>query len=147
MKLICFQGLNCYHACIITLAHHAGYPYEQSFSRLWSDGNPRFDPIGRVFLTRRMPQALESMGMYLEEPAVTLPGRRHSWSEVSENAFALVGMDAFQVPWTPLFGLQHGPHYFIAQKKTETHSFASIQLTELKIRHFHPLSSMKNPML
>lgn len=59
----------------------------------------------------------ESMGMYLEEPAVTLPGRRHSWSEVSENAFALVGMDAFQVPWTPLFGLQHGPHYFIAQKK------------------------------
>ena len=117
MKLICFQGLNCYHACIITLAHHAGYPYEQSFSRLWSEGNPRFDPIGRVFLTRRMPQALESMGMYLEEPAVTLPGRRHSWSEVSENAFALVGMDAFQVPWTPLFGLQHGPHYYIAQKK------------------------------
>ena len=118
MKLICFQGLNCYHACIITLAHHAGYPYEQSFSRLWSEGNPRFDPIGRVFLTRRMPQALESMGMYLEEPAVTLPGRRHSWSEVSENAFALVGMGRFPSPMdAPLWIAARPPLLHRPEKK------------------------------
>ena len=116
MKLVHFRGLNCYHDCMITLAHHIGLPYLQSFAHLWSEDDLRYDPICRVFLTRRMPQTLASMGMSLQEPSVTQDARASDWFAMAVGDFALVGMDAYQVPWTPLYQLQHGPHYFIVQK-------------------------------
>ena len=116
MKLIHFQGLNCYHDCMITLANHAGIQYIQSFSRLWSEWELCFDPICHSFLTKRMPYALEAMGMKLFSPCVSREAREVSWSGLPAGTFTLIGMDTFLIPWTPLYQLQHGPHYFIAQK-------------------------------
>ena len=97
MELIQFPALNCYHACIVTLAQHFGLPCTRAFSRLWAESSLRYDPICGVFLTRRLPRAA-------------------AWQSMPPDAFALAGMDAFRIPWTPLFGLQHGPHYFIVRK-------------------------------
>lgn len=116
MQLIHFPGLNCYHDCIITLAGYAGLPYLHALSRLWSEWDLRYDLIGRVFLTRRMPHTLQSMGLTLDVPCVTPETRTDRWAGIPTGAFALVGMDAMQIPWTPLYQLQHGPHYFIVQK-------------------------------
>ena len=38
-----------------------------------------------------------------------------SLSRFDGGEFIIVGMDAFFIPWTPLYGLLHGPHYFMAQ--------------------------------
>ncbi|MFR1103185.1 MAG: hypothetical protein ACLSD3_00020 [Acutalibacteraceae bacterium] len=116
MELIQFPALNCYHACIVTLAQHFGLPCTRAFSRLWAESSLRYDPICGVFLTRRLPRALESMGMALGTPCVTPEARAAAWQSMPPDAFALAGMDAFRIPWTPLFGLQHGPHYFIVRK-------------------------------
>lgn len=116
MELIQFPALNCYHACIVTLAQHFGLPCTRAFSRLWAESSLRYDPICGVFLTRRLPRALESMGMALGTPCVTPEARAAAWQSMPPGAFALAGMDAFRIPWTPLFGLQHGPHYFIVRK-------------------------------
>ena len=116
MELIQFPALNCYHACIVTLAQHFGLPCTRAFSRLWAESSLRYDPICGVFLTRRLPRALESMGMALGTPCVTPEARAAAWQSMPPDTFALAGMDAFRIPWTPLFGLQHGPHYFIVRK-------------------------------
>ena len=119
MQLIHFPGLNCYHDCIITLAGHVGLPYRQAFSRLWSEWDLRYDPICRVFLTRRLPLALQAMGLTLDVPCTTPEARAACWAGLPTGAFALIGMDAMQIPWAPLYQLQHGPHYFIVQKCAE----------------------------
>lgn len=116
MRLIHLPELNCYHNCIITLANYFGLPYIQAFSGLWAESKLRYDPICRVFLTQRMPRALETMGIKLATPCVSQKERESVWTSLSFGAFALVGMDAFLIPWTPLYQLQHGPHYFIVQK-------------------------------
>ena len=116
MMLIHIQDLNCYHDCVITMAGAFGLDYIQSFSGLWSESDLRYDPICRVFLTRRMPTALEAMGMKLEPPRVTGEERERAWAQLSVGDFVLVGMDGRLTPWNPLYQLQNGPHYFIVQK-------------------------------
>lgn len=116
MKLIHMRGLNCYHDCVITLAGAFGLDYVQSFSGLWSESDLRYDPICKVFLTRRMPAALEDMGMRLGPPRVTKEERERAWAQLPAGGFLLAGMDGFLIPWNPLYRLQHGPHYFIVQK-------------------------------
>lgn len=116
MKLIHVQELSCYHDCVFTMAEACGLDYIQSFSGLWSEGGLRYDPICKVFLTRRMPAALEAMGMQLGRPRVTGEAREAAWAQLPVGGCALVGMDACLTPWNPLYRLQHGPHYFIVQK-------------------------------
>ena len=98
MELIQFPALNCYHACIVTLAQHFGLPCTRAFSRLWAESSLRYDPICGVFLTRRLPRALESMGMALGTPCVTPEARAAAWQSMPPDAFALAGMDAFRIP-------------------------------------------------
>lgn len=116
MKLIHFPGLNCYHDCVITLAEAFGLDYLPSFSGLWAEDGLRYDPICKVFLTRRMPTALEAMGLKLEPPNVTGEERERAWAQLPVGGFALAGMDGCLTPWNPLYQLHHGPHYFIVQK-------------------------------
>lgn len=116
MKLIHVEALNCYHDCVITMAAAFGLDYIQSFSGLWSEGGLRYDPICRVFLTRRMPAALEAMGMKLEAPSVTEEDRERAWAQLPDGGYILAGMDARLTPWNPLYQLQNGPHYFIVRK-------------------------------
>lgn len=116
MKLIHFQGLNCYHGCIITLASAFGLDHTAAFSRLWSEGDLRYDPICGVFLSRRIQETLGRMGMILNTPIITRREREAAWADIPAGHYAIIGMDACLIPWCPLYQLIHGPHYFIVQK-------------------------------
>lgn len=117
MKLIHIPGVSCYLDCIITLANAFQIDYTASFSCLWSETELSYETICHTFLSRRLPRMLEMMGMRLEEPCVSAQDRARGWADVSEGEFGLVGMDGFLLPWNPLYGVLHGPHYFIAQKR------------------------------
>ena len=95
---------------MITLANHAGIQYIQSFSRLWSEWELRFDLICHSFLTQWMPCALDAMGMKPFSPCVSREAREVGWSGLPVGTFNLIGMDAFLIPSIPLYWLQHGPH-------------------------------------
>ncbi|MBT9777953.1 hypothetical protein GPL15_15735 [Clostridium sp. MCC353] len=116
MKLIHFQGLNCYHDCMITLANAFGLDYTAAFSGLWSEGRLRYDPICGVFLSRRIQETLEIMGMRLDLPLTEKKDREIGWSDIPAGNLVIIGMDACLIPWCPLYQLLHGPHYFIVQK-------------------------------
>ncbi|MDO4279346.1 MAG: hypothetical protein Q4C69_11005 [Lachnoclostridium edouardi] len=116
MELIHFQGLNCYHDCIVTLANAFGLDYTKAFSTLWSEGNLRYDLICQVFLTCRMPDTLEAMGMKLESPCILMSDKENGFENTQNGCYIIVGMDAYHIPWNPLYKLHHGPHYFIAEK-------------------------------
>lgn len=116
MKLIHFQGLNCYHDCLITLANAFGLDYAAAFSGLWAEGHLRYDPICSVFLSRRIQETLETMGMKLDTPLTTDENRETGWAETPVGNYVIIGMDACLIPWSPLYKLLHGPHYFIVRK-------------------------------
>lgn len=116
MKFVHIQGSCCYHDCMVTLAGAFGLDYTQSFSGLWSESDLRYDSICKVFLTRRMPMALEDMGMKLALPCVTREERECVWTQILPGGLVLIGMDGFLIPWNPIYKLQHGPHYFITEK-------------------------------
>lgn len=116
MKLIHFQGLNCYHDCIITLAAAFGLDYTATFSRLWSEGQLYYDPICHVFLSRRIKEALAYLGLKLDPPCIIQNEQEEKWTDIPAGDYAIAGMDAFRLPWNPLYQLLHGPHYFIVQK-------------------------------
>ncbi len=116
MNLIHFHGLNCYHDSMITLAGNFGLNYEYAFSHLWSESDFRYDPICSVFLTRKLPEMLEKMGMKLKQPCVSQKEKDSEWSNTINGKFVIIGMDAFLIPWNPLYQIQHGPHYFITKK-------------------------------
>ena len=122
MKLIHFQGLNCYHDCLITIANASGLDYTAAFSRLWAEGHLRYDPICSVFLSRRIQETLETMGMRLGTPLTSVENRLTGWADTPAGNYVIIGMDACFIPWSPLYKLLHGPHYFIVQKgDTELH--------------------------
>lgn len=122
MKLIHFQGLNCYHDCMITLANAFGLDYTAAFSKLWAEGHLRYDPICDVFLSRKIQETLESMGMELDAPLTEEAVREMKWADTPAGDYAIIGMDACFIPWSPLHQLLHGPHYFIVQKgRAEQH--------------------------
>lgn len=116
MKLIHFQGLNCYHDCLITLANAFGINYLMAFSRLWSESDMRYDPICNIFLSRRLEETLESIGMKLSPPCITKREREIEWTDTPSGNYIIFGMDTCFIPWSPLYQLLHGPHYFIVQK-------------------------------
>lgn len=116
MELIDFQGLNCYHNCIVSVANEMGIPYVKAFARLWSETSFYFEPARQVFLTRHMIEDLERLGAKLVRIRSTeQKEEREKWLE--ESVCLIVGIDAFFLPWTPIFETGHGPHYFIAQKR------------------------------
>ena len=119
MELIHFQGLNCYHDCIVTLANNMGLNYTDSFSRLWSEADFRYDTICNVFLTRRMPEYLEKKGMKLNAPCISQAEKESGWADTEYGEFIIIGMDAFLIPWNPLYKIHHGPHYFIVKRENE----------------------------
>lgn len=118
MKLIHFQGLNCYHDSLITLANAYGLDYTAAFSGLWSEGHLRYDPICGVFLSQRIEETLETMGMRFNAPRTGEKDREIAWADTPAGNCIIIGMDACLIPWCPFYQLLHGPHYFIVQKGT-----------------------------
>ena len=45
MKLINFQGLNCYYNCILSIANYLGADYVQALASLWSETDFKYDAI------------------------------------------------------------------------------------------------------
>lgn len=122
MELIYFQGLNCYHVCVISLANHFGINYPDAFATLWSETDFRYDSYHQVYLTKRMLTNLEGLGTKVETLDCPAPkDADRALSLFQEGEFMIVGMDAFYIPWTPFYQTFHGPHYFIVQNaKTDT---------------------------
>jgi len=116
MNLIYFQGLNCYHVCVISLANHFGINYPDAFATLWSETDFRYDSYHQVYLTKRMLTNLEALGARVEALACPAPeDADRALSLFQEGEFMIVGMDAFYIPWDPFYQTFHGPHYFITQ--------------------------------
>lgn len=117
MELINFLGLNCYHNCIVTIAHHLGYDYSCAFCNLWSETEFRYEEYRKVFLSQRLIENLSQMGLRLDMRLCFSPEEAEiSFAATDDGAPVIVGMDAFYIPWNPFFGVFHGPHYFIAEK-------------------------------
>ncbi len=117
MKLINFQGLNCYHNCIVSIAASQGLDYASAFSRLWSETDFRYDSGRNVYLTKRMIAGFRGLGTELMMlNSGTVDERAQSLEQPGLGEPFIVGMDAFYIPWCQLYRIHHGPHYFIAEK-------------------------------
>ncbi len=117
MKLINFRGLNCYLNCIVTVAASLGVDYLSSFATLWSETDFTYDPISRVYLTKRMISNLEALGAKLEALNCSSENdREKSLSQFPAGECIIVGMDAFHIPWNQYYHRLCGIHHFIARK-------------------------------
>lgn len=115
MELIDFRGLNCYYNCIVTVAKARGLNYPLSFAGLWSETDFKYDPYRRVYLTKRMLSELGAAGAALVMlPCDSVEEAAAGLAACDAGELIVVGMDAYHIPWNPLCGLHHGPHYFIA---------------------------------
>jgi len=116
MNLIHFQGLNCYHDCVISVANHFGVDYSLAFTTLWSETDFSYDSYHKVYLTKRLLTNLEELGVKIEElDCLSQKDTDRIIPQFYEGEFMIIGMDAFYIPWDPFYQKFHGPHYFIAQ--------------------------------
>lgn len=118
MQSINFQGLNCYHNCIVSIANYLGIDYSCAFYNLWSETDFRYEIYRKVYLTRRLIDNFEALGLRLERMLTTIPEQAAAHlSTFCEGEFIIVGMDAFYIPWNQFYQTFHGPHYFVARNE------------------------------
>lgn len=118
MELFDFQGLNCYSNCIVSAAHRLKVNWANAFVSMWSETDFRYDPVRKTYLSRRMIDDLARSGAQIHIYLCASPqDAEAAFSLVEEGEVFLVGMDAFDLSWAPLYNLMHGPHYFLAQKR------------------------------
>lgn len=118
MNLIRFRGLNCFHNCIVNVAALLGVDYLASFANLWSETDFAYDPVLKVYLTKRMLTNLEALGARLETLRCATPKEvTESLSLFRAGEWIIAGMDAFDIPWNLYYRTLHGPHYFLACKQ------------------------------
>ena len=129
MNPIHFQGMNCYHDCVISIANYFGLNYPASFATLWSETEFDYDPYHETYLTKRMIANLEVLGGKIEKWAChSQEDTDRNISLFHEGAFIIVGIDAFYIPWNQLYHTFHGPHYFIV-RNAETDKFFCVDPT------------------
>ncbi|GLC80312.1 hypothetical protein [Lacrimispora brassicae] len=117
MSLIYFQGLNCYSSSLLNAAVFTGADYRNVFANLWSETDFTYDQIHHLYLSRRMPANLETLGVKLEFlNCCSSKEVEKGLSLLSHGQWMVAGMDAFFIPWTPYYQELHSFHYFIAQK-------------------------------
>jgi len=117
MKLISFEGLNCYTSCVISIAKHFGLTYEMSFYNLWSETSFIYDDRFNLYYTKRMLENLETLGLKLDKVFCDTPELvKKTLDSVENSVFLIIGMDAYYLPWSPIYQLSHDSHYFIIQK-------------------------------
>jgi len=123
MEIFFIEGLNCYTSCVISIAKHLGLPYEVSFYNLWSETSFIYDERFNLYYTKRMLENLETLGLKLDKVFCDTPEQvEKTLDSVKNLAFLIIGMDAYYLPWSPIYQLSHDKHYFILQKNN-TDSF------------------------
>lgn len=121
MSLIFFQGLNCYWASMINAAVFTGVDYRNVFSNLWSETDFAYDEANRLYLSRRIPNNLESMGVRMEFlDCGSREDIKENISGLPIGQWIIAGMDAFFIPWVPFYQTLHNLHYFIAKKEEKS---------------------------
>lgn len=121
MSLIFFQGLNCYSASIINAAVFTGVDYRNVFSNLWSETDFTYDQVNHLYLSRRLPKNLESMGVSMEFlNCCSKADIKENLSVLPIGQWVIAGMDAFFIPWVPFYQTLHNLHYFIARKEDKS---------------------------
>lgn len=120
MDLIHFEGLNCYHSCIINAAEFLDVDYVPSFAALWSETDFSYDVVFNMYLTKKMPIALESLGIKLQKlPCSSKKEAEESFAGIKDGAWFTAGMDAFYMPWNQYYQTLNGYHYFLGQKEAD----------------------------
>lgn len=118
MSLIFFQGLNCYSASLINAAVFTGVDYPTVFADLWSETDFTYDQLHCLYLSRRLPKNLTSMGIDMEFwNCCSKEEIRKNSTGLPAGQWLIVGMDAFVIPWVPFYQTLHHLHYFIARKE------------------------------
>lgn len=121
MSLILFQGLNCYSASMINAAVFTGVDYRNVFADLWSETDFTYDQVHHLYLSRRMPENLETLGVSMEFLNCCSKWEiKKNISRLPIGQWVIVGMDAFFIPWVPFYQTLHSLHYFIARKENES---------------------------
>ena len=120
MNLIRFQGLNCYQCCVVSIAHHFGVDYSLAFSTLWSEADFLYEDYYQIYSSKRMVRNLETLGIRIlvkhPEPQEQV---RAKLNTLPVGALAVVGVDAFAIPWSPIYTLAHEKHFFVIQKEAD----------------------------
>lgn len=75
-----------------------------------------YDEASENFLSRNFFEDSAQAGAALEKPAVSEETKRKKFETMEEGDLCIVGMDGFEIPWAPIFRIQHGPHCFIMEK-------------------------------
>lgn len=117
MKLLNIEGMNCFTASLINLATCWGADYGQIFCGLWSENNFSYNPVWEVYNSKKLITNLENCGIKLSN--LDLQNKyqlQQNLLQLEVDTFLVMGMDAFDVPWSPIYKLMHNPHYFVAHK-------------------------------
>lgn len=116
MELICFRGLNCFHACIINAARHLGIDYRPALASLWSETDFSYDALFQMYTSQRLLENMSSLGLTLRNmPCATPEATNHSYAQLPASTWIIGGMDAFFMPWSEFYHTLHGLHYFFAR--------------------------------
>lgn len=117
MELISIGGLNCYEKCVITIAQQLGLVFALSFSTLWSETDFTYEEKFNLYSSKRIPANLKALGLKIDISSCDSPEQAAKLLDSAKNgAFVIIGMDAFYLPWSPVYHMAHFLHYFFIQK-------------------------------
>ena len=118
MNLISAKGLNCYYSCIASIADYFGIDYRAGCGTLWSENELIYNRKHQIYAPTRFIRDLEILGVKLIH--LNADSYQKSAESIAVIGSApdvvLVGMDAFHLPWSAVYQLRRGQHYFFGLK-------------------------------
>lgn len=97
IKLINFQGINCYYNSIATLVYDLGLDYKLLFGDLWSECDLFFDEKSGLYSSKRLIANLAACGAKILPLWEKDTQRALNYLKAGESA--VVCFDAFNVFW------------------------------------------------
>lgn len=118
MNLINAKGLNCYYSCIASIADYFDIDYRAACGTLWSENELIYKKKHQIYAPTRFIKNLEILGVKLIRlNAESCEKSAESIAVIgSAPDVVLVGMDAFHLPWSAIYQLRRGLHYFFGLK-------------------------------
>lgn len=118
MEFINLPGINCYHLCIITIAASRIRDYNNAFADLWSETEFDYSSEYKLYVSKRLFFNFETLGLHLQTLAFSSKSEAEKYvSSLPSGTIIILKMDAFEIPWSPVYQLLHEEHYFIANKQ------------------------------